>query len=576
VEWALVDDGFRILQARPITQSFPPLRFLSDANLSESYPDWTSPLSCDFVRTMYAHVFADSAKLLGATPRRRDELWPYYKSLIMEVDGHLYYNLQSYAVAMGALPKGETQFAKWLTLIGFSDKIDIPRPPVRKLGLLETCRIFIRLLYLGLNQNRLTLQFIDRCETRLKALKRRVPSPSDSVSAAECFNFLKRELENPSDLAMGIFNDFFLMSNKSQDLRNSTQLSLESVKPQMALAELAMNLPSALQEQLKAIQARADSVSSEELLQSLKAEFPEFHSALQKFLEDFGDRAFGDLKFENLNFHQDVRSLIDLLLRPQSGPSSLGSQAQTDGPFAPNRFQRALIYRESCRLIRTRYFAWFREMFLVLAKKQVREGLPWDVPQDIFFLRWDELVDWSQQRKSTPQLLETARARKAARHLDQTWPGTLIVAYGEESATLNRRREKSDQGKSTLLPDEMRQRLRGQVVSWPETLPLISGPLFRVKDPRSIPSDLDLKEVILWTDTTDPAWVYLLAQCQALISLKGNALSHVAIIARELGRPMIVKIQGDFDFFPSGTRVQITNDGSIQRAPNAASDQTEN
>ena len=71
---------------------------------------------------------------------------------------------------------------------------------------------------------------------------------------------------------------------------------------------------------------------------------------------------------------------------------------------------------------------------------------------------------------------------------------------------------------------------------------------------------------ILVTRQTDPGWVFLLTRSAGIISEKGSLLSHTAIIARELSKPMVVGIPGALRRFRDGERVQINGQtGEIRR-----------
>src|SRR5262249_52699021 len=75
-----------------------------------------------------------------------------------------------------------------------------------------------------------------------------------------------------------------------------------------------------------------------------------------------------------------------------------------------------------------------------------------------------------------------------------------------------------------------------------------------VHDPRD---DLDAGGRILVTHTTDPGWVFLMVAAAGLVAEKGSALSHTAIIGRELGIPTVVGVEGATRRIAHGQRVEI-------------------
>ena len=63
---------------------------------------------------------------------------------------------------------------------------------------------------------------------------------------------------------------------------------------------------------------------------------------------------------------------------------------------------------------------------------------------------------------------------------------------------------------------------------------------------------------ILVTARTDPGWVPLYPSCSGLLIERGSLLSHSAVVARELGLPTIVGINGGLmTKLKTGQRVRI-------------------
>lgn len=546
IEWAWADQQLFLLQSRPITQNFEPLKMLSDANLSESYPGFTAPLTCDFVSRMYEAVFTDSARLLGASAEQLQELSPHYAQLVQDLDGHLYYNLESYAVAMGALPGGARAFKAWLQLIGFADALQVPVPRLKSSNLWAKTRTLLRLIRLSRRQDQETQQFLKRSQARLSQLHQEFQELKRSqTSAQKIFDRLVLELSAPHDLAMGIFNDYFLMSKKGpQNVAASTNLHLESVRPQQELAHLARHFADPSRRELLEQLLRDDRLSEDTLFEIFTTHFGEqVAQDTSAFLVQYGERSFGDLKLENLTLRQDPRSFLLLLLRAKP---STQKPASPQEPQGLSQFERALIYREHCRLLRTRYFGWFRDLYLLLGASLFPGSRT-----DIFYLRFDDLNHWRAGVWSREELWAQARKNRLASAdlMDREHPALALVP--RSSRSLPPQGVASESGKP----------LQGELVSAGR----ISGLVFKVKNPNDIPTGIDLRTCVLVTETTDPAWVYLLSECQALISERGSALSHVAIIARELKKPLLVKVPGARALLEDGEWIEVDDDGLIVR-----------
>ena len=63
---------------------------------------------------------------------------------------------------------------------------------------------------------------------------------------------------------------------------------------------------------------------------------------------------------------------------------------------------------------------------------------------------------------------------------------------------------------------------------------------------------------ILVTERTDPGWVPVFPACSGLIIERGSLLSHSAVVARELGIPTVVGIEGNpLDKLEDGQMVHL-------------------
>jgi pyruvate,water dikinase len=85
----------------------------------------------------------------------------------------------------------------------------------------------------------------------------------------------------------------------------------------------------------------------------------------------------------------------------------------------------------------------------------------------------------------------------------------------------------------------------------------------------SFDANLDVRGKILVVHHIDPGWTLLFTQAAGIIAEKGNALSHAAIIAREIGIPAIVAVAGATRELKTGDRVSMNGiTGSINLETN--------
>jgi len=67
----------------------------------------------------------------------------------------------------------------------------------------------------------------------------------------------------------------------------------------------------------------------------------------------------------------------------------------------------------------------------------------------------------------------------------------------------------------------------------------------------------DLGGKILVAERTDPGWVFLFPSASGILVERGSPLSHSAIVAREMGKPIIVNIPGLTAQITTGDRVDM-------------------
>jgi phosphohistidine swiveling domain-containing protein len=51
--------------------------------------------------------------------------------------------------------------------------------------------------------------------------------------------------------------------------------------------------------------------------------------------------------------------------------------------------------------------------------------------------------------------------------------------------------------------------------------------------------------------------VFLMASAKAIVAERGSALSHTAIVGRELGIPTVVGVEGAYGSIPDGSMVTV-------------------
>jgi pyruvate,water dikinase len=221
--------------------------------------------------------------------------------------------------------------------------------------------------------------------------------------------------------------------------------------------------------------------------------------------------------------------------------------------------------RENLRFERTRVFGRVRRLFVELGKRFTAVGAL-DDPRDVFYLTIDEALGWPGATSAGSDIRALASVRKAdfARYRELPAPADRfetrgMVHVGHDFAPPVRLAD--GQGGSVAsdgaLPDGDTRRGTG---CYPG---VVRGIARVVRDPRD--AALEAGEILV-AERTDPGWVMLFPAARGLLVERGSLLSHSAIVARELGLPAVVAIDGLTSWLESGDEVELDGrTGEVRR-----------
>ncbi|QPN59866.1 phosphoenolpyruvate synthase [Synechococcus sp. CBW1002] len=328
------------------------------------------------------------------------------------------------------------------------------------------------------------------------------------------------------------------------------------------------------------------------------ATVPELEAALNDYLAVFGDRCLEELKLESLTLRDDPLPLLRTLgaaaaaaaamtARSQQGPSSgpaaprdqtpaqglaraqvqATAQATDSAPLQSARVlrgpQRWLLFglrrqlrrlvanRENLRFERTRVFGLARRLLLELGRRLAALDRL-DRAEDVFFLEVDEVMAVVEGNGTTTDLRGLVALRRAEwqRHGRQPplprrfetrgLPTLDLPPPPKPASPLSDPGDSAAEQVAASTAESVWQgtacspgRVRGKVALVNNPRAWLEGPGATANEPR-----------ILVAACTDPGWVLLFPQACALLVERGSVLSHVAIVARELGLPMVTELAG--------------------------------
>ncbi len=568
IEWGFANGKLFIFQIRPITRNFDPLNVLVDTNLSESYPGVVSPFTASFVKVAYKNVFIESAIYLGASKRRLELLTPHYEKLISSVDNHLYYNLEHYYAVLRALPGGEKNIENWHKMIGGRlEGVLIPHHST-ELTKFEKWMTIISLLKIFLRRKKVYSSLI----SDLNEFKIKIENDTKKLKdSSEKIQYLNDLVHRPIGFGLTVINDVFIMIGlgilskilKKKDIPEESIIEIlktsdgvDSLKPLHAFNELLSELSSDFIYSYKKLDLNPGVNPFETIHRELKKMgFEKESMLLEKFLHEYGDRSFEELKLESLPLKNNPKLLIDLIHWGQTNQKNKIESKTQKQHFSFNWFEKKVIQftresiaiREATRLWRGKFYHLIRQLVLDLGEAQKRDNQLFKNLSllDVFSVSINEWVNYKDRKIDEGEILEIIHRRKNWQTSKRQYPELLQWAEDENLPEFKN---------SNPIDGE----LTGQGVSPGE----VEGIALVLENPTDALTT-EIKNFILVTKNTDPAWVYIMSRSVGLISEKGSLLSHTAIIGRELSIPTVVGVKGATGLLKTGDKIKLNSSKGI-------------
>ncbi|WP_240512604.1 phosphoenolpyruvate synthase [Streptomyces griseoruber] len=590
IEWAIADGTLWLLQSRPVTslgdrpgtapEPEGELRIWDNSNIIESFSGVVSPLTYSFAADTYAKVYESYARALGVRGEQLREVQEWTPHLLGYVHGRVYYNLYHWYRMVRLAPLYPLNRRVLEKSLGVAENISdetadalhpfTPRPGLRgRIARLARTAVFARrFLTIGKSVETFHRDFYRAYEVfnhvDYDAL------PGDETYRR--FRRLQKELIEKWG-PMQALDATILLSVGLLALLTRRWLpdapewftwaaaapggDVESAEPAWALAELATKVR-ADDEARHLLEHTPDADAYQALAE---AGHTGIVAAVDAYVASYGYRSPDELKLEVPDLYENPAGLFTLLrdALPETRGGGAGehrgeADAYLDrhlrGPrrWVYERVRRkaraALTDRERLRFCRTRAFGAAKRMLRALGRDLAHAGAltAWD---DVFMLRLEEVRGAYEgmiahtELKDLAVLRRTRLAADAALHAPARfttrgapyWSGNLERAgWGSGPAARSGARE-----------------LRGT----PCCPGVVEGPAVVTDTPR------DIGGGILLTYRTDPGWVAALPSAAALVIERGSPLTHVAVVARELGIPTVVQVRNATTEIRTGSLLRV-------------------
>ncbi|MFE7271880.1 rifamycin-inactivating phosphotransferase [Streptomyces sp. NPDC057623] len=572
IEWCLVDEGFRIVQSRPITTLFP-------------VPERGDGENHVYLSVGHQQMMTDPMRPLGISVWQLTAMAPMH-----EAGGRLFVDatprLASPATRAGLLDivgRGDPLIRDALeTVLDRGDLVPTlpdpgPADPPARAAFPRAASAPIE------TDPAVVTELIERSQASVAALKRDIRTktgPALFDFLLEAFEEHKRALGDPLSMQAimaGMEATWWLNDNLKEWLgeKNAADtLTLSApgnVTSEMGLALL--DVADVIRPHPEVVAFLRD-VEGEGFLDELAklAGGAEARDAIESYLDRYGMRCVGEIDITRPRWRERPSTLVPVILdnvrifepgaaerRFEQGRRNALEKEQDvlsrlralpDGERKADETKRMIDrvrtfigYREYPKYgVISRYFVYKRAL-LEEAERLVRAGvLP--EQEDIFYLTFQELHDVVRSNQADDQLIQ--QRKEAFRSYHALTPPRVLTSEGEAVTGAYRRED---------VPP-------GALIGLPVSAGTVEGRARVILDMAE--ADLEAGDILV-TPFTDPSWSPLFVAIAGLVTEVGGLMTHGAVIAREYGLPAVVGVERATRLIRDGQRIRVHGtDGYVE------------
>ncbi|MFF4490590.1 rifamycin-inactivating phosphotransferase [Streptomyces sp. NPDC001544] len=570
IEWCLDDDGFQIVQSRPITTLFP-------------IPETGDQENHVYVSVGHQQMMTDPMKPLGLSMWQLTAMVPMHAAggrLFVDVTRRLA-SPASRAALLDVIGRGDPLTRDALeTVLEHDDFVPaladagLGRPPAGGASApIETDPAIVT-------------ELIERSQASIADLRRDIRTktgPALCDFLLEAFEEHKRVLSDPLSIQaiMAGMEATWWLNEKLQEWlgeKNAADtLTLSApgnVTSEMGLALL--DVADVIRPHPEVV-AFLQNVEDESFLDELAklAGGTEVRDALEEYLDRYGMRCAGEIDITRPRWRESPTTLVPAILdnvrnfepgaarlRFEQGRQKAQEKEQDvlsrlralpDGDLKAEETKRMIDrvrtfigYREYPKYgIISRYFI-YKQALLAEAERLVQATVLRE-KEDIFYLTFQELHDVVRSHHVDDRLI---RQRKDAfRSYHALTPPRVLTSDGETVTGTYRRDD---------VP-------AGALIGLPVSAGTIEGRARVVHDMAQ--ADLETGDILV-TAHTDPSWSPLFVGISGLVTEVGGLMTHGAVIAREYGLPAVVGVEHATRLIRDKQRIRVHgSDGYVEILP---------
>jgi pyruvate,water dikinase len=569
------------------------VRVWDNANIVESFSGVTLPLTYSVAREAYATVYRSTCRSLGVRPSTLEVEGDVFEQMIGHLDGRVYYNVSSWHRVLALLPGFGANQPLLERMMGAA------RPGGRAGEQAEPVVAappdLLGLAGFGLRTGAGLLRF----ERRARAFERMVHGLANDSRASDVESMSIEHLLDHYDEVrrraltgwhVTIFNDLAVMVVHGALRRVAERWLGPDADPiinrLLRTEALASTAPAAelrrIADHLRAEPGWLSQLDrSDDPLVALRSEpsLADLRRPFDAYIERWGDRCPSELQLDRATFREDPGPVLSIIRALASAPDAAGGEpleraraAAWDDlrraclvPAGPGRdvrlrLLRSLIemtryrlrWRERMRFARTEVFAIGRRIFRAMDRRFVEAGVL-EEPGDLHYLDIAEIrgaVRGTLPPVDLRAIVGDRRARFEGYRIGPA-PAARLETIGPVLVAMRSMPTVAETavGRTTLA---------GTAVC----AGIVRGTCRVIEDPRD--STPQPGEIVV-ARSTDPGWVPVLMAASGLLVERGSLLSHSAIVARELGLPTIVGIDGLMAAIGNGQVVEMDGSTGVVR-----------
>lgn len=567
IEWCLTDDGFQIVQSRPITTLFP----VPEAGDQENHV---------YVSVGHGQMMTDPMKPLGLSMWQLTAMVPMHAAggrLFVDVTRRLA-SPTSRAGLLDLLGRGDPLIRDALETVLDRDDF-VPSLPDAGPGgppaggapaPIETDPAIVT-------------ELIERSRVSIAALERDIRTKSGPALfdfLLEAFEEHKRVLGDPLSMqaimagmeATWWLNDRLQEWLGEKNAADTLTLSAPgNITSEMGLALL--DVADVIRRQPEVV-AFLEGVDDEGFLDELAklAGGTEARDAIEAYLDRYGVRCVGEIDITRPRWRERPTTLVpaildnvrnfepgaaerrfeqglqkarkkeqDVLSRLRALPD--GDRKADEAKRMIDRVRTFIGYREYPKYGIVSRYSVYKQALLEEAERLVRAGL---LPEkeDVFYLTFQELHEAVRSKQVDEALIQ--QRKDAFRSYLALTPPRVLTSEGEALTGAYRRDD---------VP-------AGALIGLAVSAGTIEGRARVILDMAD--ADLEAGDILV-TTFTDPSWLPLFVGIAGLVTEVGGLMTHGAVIAREYGLPAVVGVERATRLIRDGQRIRVHGtDGYVE------------